>query len=91
MHQTNANYYNVVLDTGTGILKGFTVMNINDFLKKIKQRLPMVEYIHERLPDSCLDRLLSKAMTVGDSINITSNNTNIGKKTVPNEVKIATV
>ncbi|KAE9546943.1 hypothetical protein FO519_009846, partial [Halicephalobus sp. NKZ332] len=39
--------YNVVLDTGTRIKKGFSVVNINDFLSVMKQLVPDVPYIND--------------------------------------------
>uniref|UniRef100_A0A914DA17 Uncharacterized protein n=1 Tax=Acrobeloides nanus TaxID=290746 RepID=A0A914DA17_9BILA len=34
------NKYNVVIDTGKAIKKGFSVSNIEEFLEKLKERLP---------------------------------------------------
>ncbi|KHN75787.1 hypothetical protein Tcan_04773 [Toxocara canis] len=39
LHGSNSNYYNVVIDTGTKIMKGFSVTNIEDFLYHMRQLL----------------------------------------------------
>uniref|UniRef100_A0A915CBH0 Uncharacterized protein n=1 Tax=Parascaris univalens TaxID=6257 RepID=A0A915CBH0_PARUN len=58
-HGKNTNYYNVVIDTGTRIMKGFSVVSIGDFLSQLRPLIDNEKFISDILP-SCSDRIIQK-------------------------------
>lgn len=46
-------YYNVAVDSGSIIKKGFTVVKINDFIECLKQLIDDSKFIPNRLPSCC--------------------------------------
>ncbi|KHN78365.1 hypothetical protein Tcan_04723 [Toxocara canis] len=50
LHGSSANYYNVAIDTGSSIKKGFTVINIDDFLSHLKQLVCPEKFIANEIP-----------------------------------------
>ncbi|VDK22545.1 unnamed protein product [Anisakis simplex] len=58
-HGKDTNYYNVVIDTGTRIMKGFSVVSIGDFLSQLRPLVDNDKFVSDRLP-SCADRVINK-------------------------------
>ncbi|VDN26756.1 unnamed protein product [Cylicostephanus goldi] len=46
-HGSSNTYYNVVIDCGEATYKGFTVMNIGEFLRQLKLVAPHALYLNE--------------------------------------------
>lgn len=59
-HGKDSNYYNVVIDTGTRIMKGFSVVSIGDFLSQLRPLVDNEKFISDILP-SCSDRIIQKS------------------------------
>ncbi|KHN75788.1 hypothetical protein Tcan_04777 [Toxocara canis] len=61
-HGKDSSYYNVVIDTGTHIMKGFSVVNIGDFLSQLRPIVDNDKFVSDILP-SCTDRAIVQKST----------------------------
>uniref|UniRef100_A0A0M3I1C0 PC4 domain-containing protein n=1 Tax=Ascaris lumbricoides TaxID=6252 RepID=A0A0M3I1C0_ASCLU len=50
IRRSSSNYYNVAIDTGSITKKGFTVININEFLASLRQLISPEKFIPEQIP-----------------------------------------
>ncbi|VDK53012.1 unnamed protein product [Anisakis simplex] len=50
VHRSSANVYNVVIDTGSMICKGFSVTNINTFLSHLEPLIPKDKFVPDQIP-----------------------------------------